>query len=310
MASGTGLFDQDRMRWDPEMLEAAGVDEGRLFPLRDRDEPWRELRARWASRWPSLRRAVWFPAVGDGAASNVGSACTGPARIAINVGTSAAMRLVTGRAPATTPRGLWRYRVDRRLFVVGGALSEGGNVRAWCGQTLRLPEDDALEKELVAGLDRDHGLTALPFLAGERSPGWKARARGVLAGLSLGTSPMDVLQAALESVALRLALVYERLAPLAAQPHAVVASGGALTHSRAWTQMIADALGRPVLRASLAEATSHGAALLALEALGFVEDLASLPAPAGETIEPAPGRRQRYLAAAARQRELYSRLHD
>ena len=55
----------------------------------------RGLRAPWSGRWPSLRSVPWFPAVGDGAASNVGSDCIDPSRIALNVGTSAAMRLVT-----------------------------------------------------------------------------------------------------------------------------------------------------------------------------------------------------------------------
>src|SRR5262245_29747022 len=94
IASGTGLFDQQSASWDPAMLEVAGIDEGRLFPLREWGDGLR-LRGAWADRWPALRDAVWFPAVGDGAAGNIGSGCTDGTRIAINVGTSAAMRLVT-----------------------------------------------------------------------------------------------------------------------------------------------------------------------------------------------------------------------
>src|SRR5215471_17252894 len=94
MASGTGLFDQQRSQWDPVMLDVAGIDEQRLFPLRDTHEGSR-LRAPWADRWPALREALWYPAIGDGAASNIGSGCTDQGKVAINVGTSAAMRLVT-----------------------------------------------------------------------------------------------------------------------------------------------------------------------------------------------------------------------
>src|SRR5262245_22688015 len=72
MASGTGLFDQERQAWDPVMLEIAGVDDGQFFPLADLDEG-STLREPWAGRWPALRRAVWYPAVGDGAAGSVGS---------------------------------------------------------------------------------------------------------------------------------------------------------------------------------------------------------------------------------------------
>src|SRR5258705_77208 len=108
MASGTGLIDQATARWDVEALAAAEVDEQRFFPLCDRAEPRHGLRAPWASRWPALRTASWFPAVGDGVASNVGSDCVDPTRIALNVGTSAALRVVTRDQPPL-PRGLWTY---------------------------------------------------------------------------------------------------------------------------------------------------------------------------------------------------------
>src|SRR5262245_11665821 len=258
MASATGLFDQERLQWDPAMLDTAGLDERRLFPLRDLDQGAR-LRGSWAARWPALRDALWYPAVGDGAAGSVGSGCTDRTRIAINVGTSSAMRLVTDAELGAPPWGLWRYRLDRRRAVVGGSLSEGGGVYAWCADTLDLGEPGAVERALVAAAGRDHGLTVLPFLAGERSTGWSGRARGAIAGLSLATTPIDILRASLEGVALRLASIYELLAPLAAAGHQVVASGGALVRSRAWTQMIADALGRPVLLGREREASSRGA---------------------------------------------------
>src|SRR5262249_58663926 len=95
---------------------------------------------------------------------------------------------------------------------------------------------------------------------------WSARARGAIAGLSLATTSIDILRAALEAIALRLALVHELLGPLAAPTHEVVASGGALARSRAWSQMIADALGRPVLLARRPAASSRGGALPAAAA--------------------------------------------
>jgi gluconokinase len=308
IASATGLFDQEGARWDPQMVDLAGLDEARLFPLRDRTEPWRGLRAPWAVRWPGLRQAVWFPAVGDGAASNVGSGCIGPDRIAINVGTSAAIRLVTDTPPRQAPRGLWRYRIDRRLSIVGGALSEGGNVYAWCLEALRLPPEAELERLLLTAADTDHGLTLLPFLAGERSPGWNGRARGAVAGLSLSTGAIEILRAALESVALRLGLVYERLAPLAAPTHEVVASGGALARTRVWPQMIADALGRPLILGAESEASSRGAALLALDALGIPPGPALGASGGGSVISPDPRRSRESRAALARQRRLYDAI--
>ena len=303
MASGTGLFDAHASAWDAQALEAAGIDAGRLFPVVDRTEGRHGLRAPWADRWPALRATPWFPAVGDGAAGNVGSECVTADRIALNVGTSAALRMVPPLA-VVPPRGLWRYVVDRKTALLGGATSEGGNVVAWCRDVLRLPDDAAVERALAVRAPDSHRLTVLPFLAGERAPGWRGDKRAVIAGLSLDTSALDIVHAAMESVALRLALVYRGLAPHATSPHVIVASGGAVTRSRAWTQMVADALGHSLTLSQEAEATSRGAALLALEALGELTSPGAVRAPLGETFLPDPDRHARYLAALERQMEL------
>src|SRR5581483_4700833 len=111
MASGTGLLDQSRGAWDAGALEAAGIAPDTLPPIDD--TPLRGLRGRWAARWPALAQVPWLPARGDGACSNVGSDCWGPDRVALNVGTSAALRVVLPAAAASataTPWGLWRHR--------------------------------------------------------------------------------------------------------------------------------------------------------------------------------------------------------
>ncbi len=307
MASGTGLFDLERGRWDAAALAAAGIEPDHLFAVRDRTEPRRGLRGTWARRWPALRSVPWFPAVGDGAAGNIGSGCIDPHSIALNVGTSAAFRLVSERAP-TPPRGLWRYSIDSRWRLLGGATSEGGNVYAWCRDVLALPDGAALEAAVAAESADGHGLTVLPFLAGERAPGWRADRRAAITGLSLDTTAVEIVRAALESVALRLALVYDLLAPHATADHVIVASGGAITRSRAWTQMIADACGHAVTWSRETEATSRGAALLALQALGVVPDLAAVRVPLGETFAPDAARHARYRRALERQQRLDERV--
>jgi gluconokinase len=303
MASGTGLFDVTAARWDGDALAAAGLDGTRLFAVVDRTEGHRGLRAPWPTRWPTLRAIPWFPAIGDGAAGNVGSDCVTPDRIALNVGTSAALRLVPAGA-APPPRGLWRYAVDRKTPLLGGATSEGGNVLAWCRGVLRLPDDAALEDTLAARAPDAHGLTVLPFLAGERAPGWRGDKRGVIAGLSLHTDALDIVHAALEAVALRLARVYALLAPHAAAEHVIVASGGGVTRSRAWSRMLADALGHTIAWSPEPEATSRGAALLALDALGARAQIGAAAVALGETFVPDAERHARYVAALERQAAL------
>src|SRR3989442_1140797 len=109
----------------PAVLEAAGG-AARQLPPTD-DAPVRGLQLPCRRRWPALEDPLWLPAAGDGACSNLGSGCVGPDRIALNVGTSAALRLVTGAAPRV-PWGLWRDRGDARRHLVGGPASEGGHL--------------------------------------------------------------------------------------------------------------------------------------------------------------------------------------
>jgi gluconokinase len=87
----------------------------------------------------------------------------------------------------------------------------------------------------------------------------------------------------------------------------VIATGGALSRSATWMTMIADALGCPVVASTEPEATSRGTALLALEALGVLPDLADAPVLLGDTFEPSPEHHAIYQSALARQQHLYQR---
>ncbi|MFZ1060865.1 MAG: gluconokinase [Candidatus Rokuibacteriota bacterium] len=308
MASGSGLLDQAGCAWDAEVLAISMIDERRLSPVADLDAPLRELRTPFARRWPPLARVPWFPAVGDGACANIGSGCVSPERLALTLGTSGAMRIVTEAEPGTVPWGLWRYRVDRRRSVVGGALSEGGNVVAWCRETLRLPAPRAAERAIARLAADGHGLTVLPFFAGERSPGWSGKTRAAILGLSLSHRPAHIMRAAMEAVAYRFALLYDLLRGLAAPHHEIVASGGALAGSPAWCQILSDVLGRSITLSPQAEASSRGAALLGLEALGVIPNLRALPGGRGRPFTPHPRRHAEYGEARKRQYSLYDQI--
>ncbi len=147
----------------------------------------------------------------------------------------------------------------------------------------------------------------LPFLAGERNPDYPLDATGVVAGLRAATTPVQIVQAFMEAVAFRLAAIVERLADAGTAPEALVASGG-LLRSPAWLRMLADVLGLPLHVSTVAEASSRGAALMALEALGGLPSALEAPAPLGATERPDPARHARHQAARAAHERLYARL--
>ena len=362
-----------------------------------------------AARWPQLQNAKWFSALGDGACSNIGSGCADAesekrggkkTRIALNVGTSGALRVVLRDFSGAPPRGLFRYRLDARRSVLGGALSNGGNVLMWARANLALPPD---AESLIAAMPPDaHGLTILPFLAGERSPNWNDAARFALNGATLDTTPSETYRAILEGASLRFLRVLQLLqtalreenaatqnaastraavalredaarqieAPqTAAEPktgasrsesretaasesarraastraddaraevaenqaqhdsekpsqnaaenvaitraendYEIVASGGALSHSATWAQIMADCLNAPLIESKENQASARGAALMALEALGALKNVADLTAERGEVLAPDAAHHAIYLTALQRQNALYEKL--
>jgi gluconokinase len=177
-------------------------------------------------------------------------------------------------------------------------------------RTLQLPDDAAIEAQLSAMKPGLHGLTLLPLFAGERSTEWRSDTTAAIVGLRDGTTPIEILHAALESVALRFRDVYEIMVSALGAPREVVGSGAALLHSKVWAQMMSDTLCHPVRMCVEAEATSRGAALLALERLGAIGGIAAAPARFGATIEPDPAKKEIYGAALEKQRRLYKKLFE
>lgn len=307
MASGTGLFNQHTCAWDGPMLEALGLSPEQLSPLVDLAQPLRGLAGQAASAWPQLRDVPWFPALGDGACSNVGAGCTARERAALMVGTSGAMRVVWEADAFTIPSGLWCYRIDRRRIVMGGALSDGGNLIRWL-RNLTGCNRKQVERQLANFVPDGHGLTFLPFLAGERSPGWQPQARGAITGISLATRPMDLVQAGMEAVAYRFALIERFLREAVPEMRQVLASGGSLLRSPSWMQMMADVMGRSITASPVVEASSRGAAVLALEQLGHPKPLANPHLVEGEEFRPVPAHHEVYQKAMERQADLYRKL--
>jgi gluconokinase len=285
-AAWTGMLSLRSLEWEPQVLAL-------LPPLLRSKLPAvgldglceRPVAGRALARWPQLADARLALGVADGACANVGSMCADDAgRIAVTVGTSAAVRVLLRRdqlrdqlaADATCveadfpPPGLWCYSLDRERVLLGGALTDGGSVYEWARAVLRW--DDQVETQAAALEPGAHGLTVLPFLRGERAMGWHASATMTLTGITGATTAAHLLRAALEGVALRLAKLVASVEAARPQPDApvtLVASGTALASSRLLQQVLADAVGKPLFTSewAAAEATSRGAAMLAAAAL-------------------------------------------
>jgi gluconokinase len=274
MASATGLVDLHTRAWDEELLETVGLETERLPAISDAPVD------------------GWYPAVLDGACSNLGTGCMTRERAALMVGTSGALRTLYETERPQPRDGLFLHWFDDRRVVEGGSISDGGSLTSWIQQTVKGNEGS------LAGRDPDsHGLTFLALLGGERSPGWHQHATGAVHGLTLATTGLDLRQAALEGVAFRFAEIADRMPEV----DEIVVTGGALLAEDDWIQIMADALARPVTVSGVKEASLRGAAVLVLERLGVKPSAA----PVDRVVEPRADRADAYRAARERQRRLY-----
>ncbi len=306
MASATGIFDIRLNNWDTGLIKFLKIKSENLPEIVSKDTETFQLNTKYKKRWERLKDTKWFLAIGDGAANNIGAGCVSKEKAALMVGTSGAMRVAfEGEPPKQIPSGLWCYRIDRKRIIIGGALSDGGGLYFWLKENFRLKEDDdTTEDEVEKRIPDGHGLTFLPFLAGERSTGYHEDAHGAVLGLKSATDTIDIVQAALESVAFRFAEIYDQLNDVS-QIKEIIASGGALRESPVWTQIIADVFAQNLSLPDVREASSRGAVLLALESLGKIESIEKQETPKGREFKFDKKRHAVYQKARVRHEEIY-----
>jgi gluconokinase len=313
-ASGTGLMDLERLDWDAQALEIAGVDAERLGRL----VPCTEALALTAEAARATGLPEGLPVVaggGDGPLANLGVGAVQPGVAACSIGTSGALRLVVERPAVDPARRVFCYALVPDRWVVGGAINNGGVVLQWAAAALApdLGSGEDAMKALVdcaaqapAGSD---GLLMLPYLLSERAPHWSPLPRGAYVGLTRHHRREHLVRAALEGVCQQLALVLQSMREAGNDVREVRATGG-FARSALWRQLLADALGMPVAFPAGHEGSAFGAALLAMQALGLVRgiDVAADLVRIDDVVEPDPDAAAVYADALPTFAALYDAL--
>src|SRR4051794_16017771 len=300
-AAWTGLLDRRTGRWDSQMLRAAGVGADQLSEVRDPDRPLTEVDPGVARRWPVLAGARWFAPIADGFASNLGTGASDGTTAAVAAATSGAIRALVDDIPERIPPGLWCYRADSRRSLLGGALNDAGRVVSWLQNTVALGDADPNHGRAAA--PEPATPLVLPYLSGERSTGWAASARALIAGVSTATSGALIFRGAMEGVALAYARIADQLRTTAANPQRILASGRIAQELPSWLQVLADVLDAPVEPVTLKRATLHGTALHALEVLA--PDTPRAPLATAATLHPVPAHHDHYRARAQQYDDVY-----
>jgi gluconokinase len=294
MASGTGLYDLRTGNWHTGLREECEIEVEKLAEISGK--PLSGISA------PGLRDAQVFTAIGDGAAGNLGCGADGAGRVAINLGTSGAVRIIesTPANRGAIPAGLFRYVVDADRTVMGGAISNAGNLRRWCKRELRIAgaEEKALNRRAAA----DDTLNVLPFWVTERALTWPENLRGTIAGLTQSTTAAEIFRATTSATLYRLAEILSSIESSRGRAREIIVSGGA-TRSAALIALLADALGRD-LSVSATESSLRGAARFALEKLGYEPP----PVPRAKIVRHDRRLAQKHRDRRARQAVLESML--
>jgi gluconokinase len=208
-------------------------------------------------------------------------------------------------AEAKAPTGLFCYRVDASRYLVGGAVSNAGNLRAWGLNELQVGRQEDLESALDSRPGPVHGLTVLPFWTAERAPTWNEDLRGAILGISQTTTGLDLFQAITEATYQRIAQIADLLISNIKETPKFFVSGG-IQRSRTSLQRLADILDQPLYANPEPEASIRGAAVYAMEKLGLpIADLVQ-----GEPLAPRSSFAHQYREAREKQTRLETLLKE
>lgn len=304
LASGTGMLRADGTGWDAEVLERFGLGGVRLPELREATDT-APLTAE-AATLLGLPTGIPVLTPGpDGGLNQVGDLAIEPGDMTFSMGTSGALRVAT-RHPSFSPTlSTWSYRSP--LGALSGAATSGcGNCVDWARDRLFGASTDYAEIEPLLSADRVDTPVFMPFLFGERSPGWQDQRRGGFLDLSPQHSRVDMYQSVLEGVVYSLFHCYKELTALGGVPRRIILSGGVLS-SPFWTQLVADVFG-----VEMQVSTQQHTSIVGAVRMGLLATSGSLTHPAFDdtevrTITPRLERRAQYDAGFARYLDRYTR---
>jgi glycerol kinase len=169
---------------------------------------------------------------------------------------------------------------QKSQFAIEGSVFVGGAVVQWLRDGLHAIQSSGEVQALAQSVPDSGGVMVVPAFTGLGAPYWDANARGIITGLTRGSTMGHIARAALESIAfqsaaLLLAMSRDAVAAGAAPVSELRVDGGACTNDMLM-QFQADLLGIPVLRPAVTETTALGAAYLAGLAVGIYSDLESI----------------------------------
>ena len=303
LVSGSGLLNAHTREYDEEVLRDLGIRADQLNRLTDYTETAPLTKEAAALLGVSSGIPV-IPANSDGGLNQVGVGASEQGVATLSVGTSGAIRLSTDRPIIPDTPSTWCYQ-SPKSWLSGAATNGCCSCIDWA-RTKLFPAG-ASYNEIEQGVtDPINTPVFLPFLYGERCPGWNDRRQGGFMNLLPTHNASDMYLAVQEGVLFNLYHCYQILTKVSGEPKTIKVSGGILNSPR-WLQMCADIFDRTLTLDHVVQGSLLGGSVLAMELLGVIDDATAFsPASAG-TVEPNSSASGLYLAKFERYLECYNR---
>ena len=274
-ASRTMLFNLKTCDWDDELLKLFGIPRSLLPTVRDSSEVYGDCTL-WGGTIPIAGIA------GDQQAALFGQVCTRPGMVKNTYGTGCFMLMNTGTKPIASRHNLLTtvaWRVDGRTeYALEGSIFIAGAVVQWLRDGLGLVKTAAEIEALAAQVTDNGGVYLVPAFAGLGAPHWDQYARGLVAGITRGTTSAHLARAALEGIAYQVHDVLHAMQSDSGIKLKELRVDGGACANNLLMQFQADLLGVPVVRPRVSETTALGAAYLAGLAVGYWKNTAEIAA--------------------------------
>ena len=273
-ASRTMLFNIHTLEWDRELCELFGVPMGMLPAVKPSGADYGVTdRAVLGAEIP-IRAAV-----GDQQGALFGQLCTEAGEVKNTYGTGCFLLMNTGARAVRSQNGLittLSASLGKPDYVLEGSVFIGGAVVQWLRDGLGLVESAAETEELALSVPDTGGVSLVPAFVGLGAPHWDSQCRGLLCGITRGTTRAHIVRAALESIALQTFDVVHAMEQDMRTSIARLCVDGGASANGFLMQFQADMLGAEVCRPAVMETTALGAAYLAGLCSGFYKDIAAL----------------------------------
>jgi len=278
-ASRTMLMNLETLDWDDEILKILGIPRQMLPEIRPSSDP--KIYGYTPKDGPFGTEIPVCGDLGDQQGAFVGQTCFSPGEAKNTYGTGCFMLLNTGTKPVPSKSGLLTtlgYKIGDQpaVYALEGSIAITGALVQWLRDNLGFYDFSKHIEDYARQVEDSGGIYFVPAFSGLFAPYWMSDARGVIVGLTRFINKYHICRAALEATAYQTREVLDAMEKDSGVKLAALKVDGGMVYNELLMQFQADILGVPVVRPTVAETTSLGAAYAAGLAVGFWDNLEDL----------------------------------